>query len=536
MRDSSALVRVRTWASCFPLLVALLHCSSTSDAPNRGGANSAGEVSSDASGGAEAGRGGQAGELAPSTSGAAALGGQPPSAAGSEEPGPSEAGVAGAGGATPEAPKPAIINVSKQKITRGDTVVVYGEHFLPSPEVLLGDRVVAATSPVADDQLSFGVPTDLALGDCVTPLTLAVRNSAGSSEVVAVTGIIPPPSFSVDQATGVAGTEWTVAGAALTNARVTLNGSPVSATLESDSQLVVSIPRNAPHGAAALFAENECGAAALPLTILAPQPRLLSADLTQLVPGAVVMLKVDVSDGATVNHVNVAGTTIDPTDATSFQWADEGADADTKTLAVRIPTTAPLGLQSVELFGEGDTHSSVSVNLATVAGLVPARSSTILLPALAQADYPIGTTTPFPQDDPLTPIPPDEQVWVYDLQFPSNFQCGMQPFNSIERWCPDIKTNPSCATSYSCVTGGYDHADAGTPGVATECHAMKGEFQVDQSTNFVSVTIDRNSLDGPEPYLGGWQTVQGKVYLVLRSQRTGLMLYIRHEMAPVHCR
>src|SRR3954468_24179704 len=108
-----------------PLLLALLECS----------CSSAPDVFAAGSGGASEPTAGEAGHVGGSPgSGAAGLGVQSSAgAAGSEAPGPSDAG---AGGAASDVLDPIIIGVTKHQITRGDSIVVHGKHFLPSRGVL----------------------------------------------------------------------------------------------------------------------------------------------------------------------------------------------------------------------------------------------------------------------------------------------------------------------------------------------------------------------------------------------------------------
>ena len=73
------------------------------------------------------------------------------------------------------------------------------------------------------------------------------------------------------------------------------------------------------------------------------------------------------------------------------------------------------------------------------------------------------------------------------------------------------------------------------------CHPMTGHYNLDETHNEVTLTIDRTSSGGVvETYHGGWArddfeslSFTSSVELVLRSDLTGLQLVISHNVYPL---
>jgi hypothetical protein len=102
---------------------------------------------------------------------------------------------------------------------------------------------------------------------------------------------------------------------------------------------------------------------------------------------------------------------------------------------------------------------------------------------------------------------------------------GHGRITGIERHCPD---------------DGCGHTN-GCPSNADTCNDLAGTYHIDEDENRVAVLIDRGDPEGAENYVGGWVGEDGvsqagaaadssttSTYLVLRSQRTGIQIAIRH--------
>ena len=437
---------------------------------------------------------------------------------------------------------PTITSLSPERFRRGDTVTIRGQHFLPAPQVSLGSTWLQPSQDPSDEQLTFVAPENLAFTACEQELDVVVRNQQGSSSGKQVTLVVPPPSLAVTSAHGAAGTPWVLKGQALAGAVVELEGKALATRIVADTELSIDIPRDAKIGAAALNVETECGTTSLPIDVSSPPPLLLSKDLDEVAPGGVVMLRVDLSNGAKVESARVGGIAISPLDGTSFRWKpDEPATLTTRTLAIRVPTTVPSGARDIALIGSAEASSRLDINFVSALTPQPGPASSISFPPSGSQvnTFPLGTAQPFPQKDLAAPPPADGWSWSYDLTFhrqklestpDGKTVCGpVGTISGIERRCPNPEpSGVRCQLANGC------------PGVAGSiiCNTLSGQYEFDTTRNLVNVAIDRQTPEGPEQYVGGWMTADeagagsGRTYLVLRSKRTGRQLVIEHSVNP----
>jgi len=402
----------------------------------------------------------------------------------------------------------------------GSVVTLRGEHFLPDPQVLFDGMMLQPSADFSDTELRFVVPPDIDLAACKHEGPLTVRNARGESEAQPLTIVGPGPSLEEESYEGAADATWPVSGSNLEGASVLLGDEPLEVVDSEDSTVAFTVPRETPTGPGTLVVQTECGQKGIPIRVLPPAPRVLSADMTTLSPGGVVFLTVDVSFGATVQGAHVGASHVDASDATSLRWIPGDATGRQRTLALRIPTDLPAGQVSITLDGTNSASNELALQLFTESGPLPPPSSKISLTPVAFADFPIGTSSSFP----LTDVPTSStEYWSYDLRFArkhiENNKC--EPHGTItgfERLCPDSV----CSFQNGC---------SGTKA----CYAIQGDYRDDESHNEVHIWISRSATEDPEEFVGGWGKV-GEVpdksktpHLVLRSTRTGRQLTIAHQ-------
>lgn len=483
------------------------------------GARSFGNATTGGAAGTESG--GTAG--VPVRGGAAGMESALAGASGSE----SEAGAAGelVGGQGPIATSPSVDNVDPPEALLGAKVVVRGANFLPAPTVELGPRSGIAVETATDNLLSFVVPNDLELKSCTEPLPLVVINENGSSESVLLMVKRVPPSLVPSSASIAAGTHWRLKGTGLTNASARLGTSALTAVTGDSTSIELNLPRSIPVGNSTLVVGTACGEATMPVQILPPPPAVLSADLTTLIPGAVVMLEVDLSYGATVKQVKVGATTL-ASDATGFVWAT--GNGDKRTMAIRIPPGASAGDLDITLEGEAVPAPAFRVKLVTPSLREPPAVAPIILPPdTVKEDFPESTAGPFSLAYPK--YSDYQSPWSYDIRVKqSGASCSQAgTITGSERHCPEpVSLDCSArfgATEFQC------------PSSADACNSFSGTYEIDASSATVSLAIDRGSAEGPEEYVGTWANPDGSpasaysVYLILRSKRSGRQLVISHK-------
>jgi hypothetical protein len=252
---------------------------------------------------------------------------------------------------------------------------------------------------------------------------------------------------------------------------------------------------------------------------------------------------VDLSYGAKVESLQVGTAEILATDGESFKWKSQ-TDPTNSVLAVHLPANLVVG--SADLRLQGPTGSSAVLPPEVVRASLnapPASSGITFTPGNADDDtFPVSTREPFPLESPGAPLDPDQQFWSYALEFQGNSQasdggasgskCDHGKVTGFERHCPD-PVAPSPGDGPPC------RLTNGCPGDV--CNAISGSYALTTKQNQVALDIDRGAPEGPEHYLGGWVALDGssmpasgggnpEAYLVLRSQRTGVELTIRHSI------
>jgi len=433
-------------------------------------------------------------------------------------------GGEGGEGGTGE-PAPTVFSADPARVYLGDTVTLTGEHLLPAPTVVLAGESIVPSKPIGDDRLTFVVPESLALSECEQQLPLTVHNSNGFSDALEVTALLPEPHFDAPAYVGAAGTSLTLTGNGLMNARIALNGHALAVSGGSDNSLNIDIPRDAAANST-LVAETDCGNATVPLQLKPPAPRLLASDITETVSGAILLLTVELSNGATVAAVRIGGSVIDPTDKRSFRWLTQPDSGKRRTLAVRLPSDVELGTLELALEGVASASNALPIKVLDPPKLVPPGSPTITLLPDAIADFPIGTLSPFPQVDITTG---KKSAWSYDLSLtrvhiPNTTKCETSgTITGYERLCP-TDDHQTCELSNGCKP-------------TLKCYPLTGKYTADATNNVVTIEIDRATGPGPEEYVGGWSNVeevsQNANVLVLRSKRTGMQLTIQHRSSAI---
>ena len=495
------------------------------DAANggRAGSESSGGVAGDAAG-ADAGGAGVSG----STDSEAGAGGE--AGAGAEAGAGGEAG----GGQEPIAASPSVSQVDPPEANPGETVVVRGDHFLPSPSIRLGSRAGIAVESATEDRVTFVVPSDLELDSCSQTLPLVVINDNGSSEPVPFTAELPQPSLAKESDTVAAGARWTLTGEGLTGAHVSLGASVVASNVADASSIELELPRSTPVGNTTLVVSTACGETTIPVQVLPPPPRVISADLTTLEPGAVIMLEVDMSYGATVARAKVGTATIAANDATSFLWVPGKNVGDTQTVAIRIPPQAAPGDLNITLEGAATAADALQVKLIAASPSAPDAAPSLLLPSgEIVGEFPESTAGPFEQalhpnsgGFPNTP-------WTYNIQVgQAGRSCSQSgTIKGQERHCPGNPVDEHCSV-------GFATASSPCPAGADVCNPFEGTYTIAQKRALVKLFIDRKSPLGPEEYEGTWSNPDGspastsRPYLVLRSKRSGRQLMIVHAAFP----
>jgi hypothetical protein len=252
-------------------------------------------------------------------------------------------------------------------------------------------------------------------------------------------------------------------------------------------------------------------------------------------PSGVVFVTTSASDRSQLTGVQIGSTTISPTDPSSFTWSPISGSPN--VFAVRVPATVQPGTITMTLTGPSGTGPAFPLTAVAPAPLMPPPVATIVIPPTTAADgdtFPIGTTSPFPLDDPGANAGL-QLGWSYDLNFssPSSNCTGTGTMTGTERYI--IQGSVASLLLNGCIAS------------ASACHPMKGTFSLTATSNAVSLTIDRTSTGGEkESYTGGWVAADGvtpvtatppgsnaggydvPAYLVLRSLRTGIQLSIRH--------
>lgn len=471
--------------------------------------------------------GGGAGHVA--SGGAAHVAGASPSDAGASGAQTNAAAGGDAGGEqAPTAASPSVSELEPAEATLGDTVIVRGSHFIPSPTIRLGSGADIKVESATDDRLTFVVPSDLELESCTQVMPLVVRNENGSSEEVSFTIDQPPPSLTETSVVVAAGTHWSLKGESLAGASVALGATALSPTVGAADSIELNLPRSTPSGNTTLAVTTACGKTAIPVQILPPPPAVISADLTTLEPGAVILLKVDLSYGATIARVNVGATAIMPDDATSYRWVPGEDSGDTRQLAIRIPPGASTGDLDISLEG-ATAGEAFRVNLVSASPRAPGAATSIVLPpGVTNAEFPESTAGPFELADPANPKAPGGiplTPWTYDIRVMQAGQNCTQTgtIMGTERHCPE-PVQTSCSVGFVC------------PADADICNSFSGTYTIDQNKALVDLLIDRKSPDGPEEYVGSWSNPDGSApnsrypYLALRSKRSGRQLIIVHAM------
>jgi len=233
----------------------------------------------------------------------------------------------------------------------------------------------------------------------------------------------------------------------------------------------------------------------------------------------VLLLDVDLSNGAVVESVMIGDTTISSKATGLFTWVDTQTKDDIRVLAIRVPATTPTGTVPVRLKGLNEVVSEpFQQRVISADVLSPVANSTIVVTIPGIKGYPVGTTSSFPQHDPENPIPATSDHWWYDL--------------NIQRTHLNPGSNPPECDKFGSISGyerlcasGNNKCDHGNGCIDTKtCYTLTGSYHADENTNYAEFAVDRGSPLGPERYVGGWAGND----LVMRSQRTGRQMVIQH--------
>ncbi|HEX9094882.1 MAG TPA: IPT/TIG domain-containing protein [Candidatus Dormibacteraeota bacterium] len=147
---------------------------------------------------------------------------------------------------------PTITGVSPASATVGSSITISGTAFTGATAVTF-NNTAAAFTVVSDTSITATVPSGALTG------TITVTTPAGSGSSPATFGVIPTVS-SFSPNSGKAGTTVTITGSAFTGATtVTFNGTPAVFTVNSYTQITVTVPGGATSGRIAVTTAGGTG-------------------------------------------------------------------------------------------------------------------------------------------------------------------------------------------------------------------------------------------------------------------------------------
>jgi hypothetical protein len=428
---------------------------------------------------------------------------------------------------------PTITALEPSTVFRGDSLEMTGFGFLPNPRTVIEGVTLQPTSASATD-LTFTIPSDFPLAGCDEQLPIVVVTDLGTSAALSLLVRDPGPTFFPLANTMIpAGDVLTLTGCGLAGATVTAaNGRALTELQAADTTISTTIPQGFATGQTTLIVTTPRGQTQVAIQVLPPRPRVVSTDIPTVGPSGVVFVTTSATDHSQLTGVQIGSRTISPTDPSSFIWSPISGSPN--VFAVRVPAIAQPGTVNMTLTGPSGTGPAFPLTVVAPAPVMPPPVATVVIPPTAAADgdtFPIGTTTPFPLDDPGATMPVT-WGWSYYLSFTDPLDCSG---NGIVAGAERYITQGSVAAPGS---GSCDPT-------LNVCHPVTGTFSLTATSNTVNLTIDRTSSGGEkESYTGGWVAADGvspvtatlpggsgyngPAYLVLRSLRTGIQLSIQH--------
>jgi hypothetical protein len=433
-------------------------------------------------------------------------------------------------------------SLSPPDVALGDTVIILGANFLPDPYVLLNNVLVTPIA-VSANQIKIVVPLDLPLSSCIQPVDVQVANGAGVAGPLTLRVHRATPRLNiVGVASVTAGTVLSLSGADLGGATATVDGRGLTTQSSTDTTILLNIPRDISAGHHTLAVKGSCGEADTDLLVLSPAPRIISADLATVAPNGVLLMTVDVSNGASIVAVQVGAEQVSSTDPDVFRWLDQ-SDLTKSVVAVRMPGDLAPGSIDIRLQGpteQGDPYAMAIVS-SSLRAPSAATGALVFPPSIATDDpFPVSSMSPFPLVDMRLPIPPIAQwYWTYYLEFPDTGSLECVPSGSFfgdERHCPDPGgEDGGSSLLIECVRAiGCTDTDV--------CNRITGTYTLSSTGNHVDMFIDRGAPEGQEHFAGGWVQADGSPpssttlseFLVVRSLRTGAIITIDHGFDPGH--